>query len=128
MALKAKVYAKVIIEAIKGKSETEARKILKAVLSSIRKRGDLNLIGDIIRECEREEKESKGPLARIITSGKISSDAHLELKKKLEEKGFQVEEEIEPNIIGGTALFLGSETLIDSTVLAKLQKIADKLF
>ena len=45
------------------------------------------------------------------------------MKNVLKKDGYQVKEEQNESLIGGTAVFLGNEYLFDNTVKGKLQKL-----
>lgn len=122
-----KVYGKALGEVLEGKSLREAREILARFKHFLKKRGQLRLAPSILRDLKSFQEEKHGKLAQLVSASQLPHHLRIRLKKSLEEKGFQMEEKIDPEIIGGTALLLGKEYMVDGTIRGRIQKIAKLL-
>lgn len=122
---KAKLYAKALKAALEGKSSNEEKKIIRRFKELLKKRGDLRIAYHVEQEFKLLQED--GTPAEVITAEPLSQDAKTDMKKTLEKKGFSMKETVDPNLIGGTAVFLGTEYMIDGTVRGKLNRIAKLL-
>jgi len=121
---KAKVYAKALIEAAQDKPEEEQRLVARRLKQLLKKRGDLRLLSHILKEAEHMQQ---GNPAQVVSASELSEQARNTLKKSLEQKGFFMKEEVDADVIGGIAIYLGKEYMIDGTVRRKLQKLWQKI-
>jgi len=121
---KAKIYAKALLEAAEGKSEEEQKQVAWRLKQLLKKRGDLRLLSRILKEAESLQQ---GNPAQVVTASELSEQARNTLKKALEQKGFIMKEEVDADVLGGTAIYLGKEYMIDNTVRRKLQKLWQKI-
>ena len=121
---KAKIYARVLFEVLEGQSEKEIRLLSSRFKELLKKRGDLKYLAQILREFKTLEEEKDGKSGEVIIANSLSGDVKSQLQKSLEDKGYQMKERVEPAVIGGQAIFLGKEYLIDGTIRGRLQRIA----
>ena len=124
MSSKAKTYAHVMVEVLDGLSEKEAAKRVKSLKILLQKRGDFKQLSKILYEFTRAWKERKGPMAEVVSAEPLSSKVRESMEKSLKKKGYIMEERIDPSVIGGTALYLERDYMIDGTVRGKLRRIA----
>ncbi|MEK7542088.1 MAG: F0F1 ATP synthase subunit delta [Patescibacteria group bacterium] len=124
---KAKIYARVLLEVLEGQSRKEIRLLSSRFKELLKKRGDLKYLAQILREFKALEEEKKGKLGEVVTANPLSGVVKSQVQKVLEDKGYQMKERVEPSVIGGQAIFLGKEYLIDGTIRGRLQRIAKLL-
>jgi F0F1-type ATP synthase delta subunit len=124
---KAKTYAAIMVEAFDGISEKEAEKKVRALKSLLYRRGDFKQISKILREFSRAWKERKGKTATVVTAEALSEQAKKQVEQSLQKNGYRAEEKVDPGVIGGMALYLGSDYVVDSTVRGKLQRLSASL-
>ncbi|MBI2574211.1 MAG: F0F1 ATP synthase subunit delta [Candidatus Wildermuthbacteria bacterium] len=128
MQSKARLYANVLAaslaEAKNGKEIQERMGRLKELL---KKRGDLKIAGRVAQEFFKAWQNAKGTQAILVSARRSANGAKEKIGALLEKKGFLVQEEIKPEVIGGLAILLGNELLIDGTIKAKLTKIWSSL-
>jgi len=125
MQSKAKTYAQVMVESLDGLSEKETAKRVKNLKILLQKRGDFKQLSKILQEFSRAWKERKGKIAEVVTAEPLSSKVRESMEKSLKKKGYIMEERIDPSVIGGTALYLGRDYMIDGTVRGKLKRISN---
>ena len=125
MQSRAKIYAAVMVESFDGLSEKETVKRVKNLKILLQKRGDFKQLSKILQEFTRAWKERKGQVAEVVTAEPLSSKAWEDMEKSLTKKGYIMEERIDPSVIGGTALYLGRDYVIDGTVRGKLKRISN---
>ncbi|MCH7604447.1 F0F1 ATP synthase subunit delta [Patescibacteria group bacterium] len=124
MQNKARRYARALMEALEEKTQKEAERIVKRLKQLLKRRGDLRLIYQIEKEFINMETEKEGMSAEVVTASVLSDQARGEIEQSLEKRGFKMRERVEPDVIGGTAIFLGKEQLIDGTIRGRLNRIA----
>lgn len=124
---KAKIYAKVLLEVVEGKSKQEAEKIVKNLLLLLRKRGDIRLGFRVVRELQNLEEEKEGKPGLVVSAKPLYAELKQRLENSLSKKGFAMKESVHPSVMGGLAIFLGREYMIDGTVRGKLSKLAKSL-
>ena len=132
---KAKTYAKVLAETLEEASEAEAR--LDAARQAkekaqrfklmLRKRGDAKYASEILREFVKAWKERKGPIATVVSAESLAPAIRKEMEQSLATKNYRVEEKVDKSVIGGIAVFLGNNFLIDGTIRGKLKRISAML-
>ena len=123
MVKKVSLYAKVLVQSLNGASEKEQKEIAVRFKRLLKKRGDLRHLSSVLQEFLKLWEERKGKIARVITAHEFSSSFVSSMKNVLKKDGYQVKEEQNESLIGGTAVFLGNEYLFDNTVKGKLQKL-----
>ncbi|HCM36781.1 MAG TPA: hypothetical protein DIS53_02545 [Candidatus Wildermuthbacteria bacterium] len=127
MQSKIRTYADVMVQLFDGLSETEAREKVKRLKLVLRKRGDAKRISEILREFARAWKQRKGPIARVVSAEPLLKETRMHMEQSLAKKNYVMEEKVDPAVIGGVALFLGNEYVVDGTARGKLQRIATLL-
>ena len=127
MQSKVKIYADVMVRVFDGLSGAETREKVRRLKLVLRKRGDAKRISEILREFSRAWKQRKGPIARVVSTEALPKEVRMPMEQKLLKKNYVMEEEVDPAVIGGIALYLGNEYVIDGTVKGKLQRIATLL-
>ena len=124
---KAKTYAKAMVEAFDGVSEKDAKKRAQTLKRMLYKRGDSKHISKILQEFARAWKERKGQTATVLSAELLSGKTRKQFEESLAKKRYIMEEKVDPGVIGGVALFLGNDYVIDSTIRGKLQRLARSL-
>lgn len=127
MQNKARQYTRALVEALEGKTQKEAEGIVKRLKMLLKKRGDLRLIYQVEKEFIKMEAEKEGVPAEVVAASALSDQTRKEMEQSLEKKGFTIRERVEPDLIGGIAIFLGKEQLIDGTIRGRLNRIAKLL-
>ena len=124
MQSKVRIYARVLHEALKGVSLSEQKKRIRVFKEILKKRGDIKISNGILQEFQRLEIEQKGKIGEVVSSRALSTSVKAMLVSKLKSIQFILQERIDPSVIGGVAVFLGKEFLIDNTILARLRKLS----
>ena len=124
MQNKTRKYAKALASVLeKAESKSEAEKIAKRFKHLLYKRGMVKKSGQILQEFSRILKEKDGREAVVVSALKLESKTKNKIEKNLAEKGYRMEEKVDPSLIGGIALILGNEYLIDGTLKGKLKRL-----
>lgn len=116
-----------MVRALDGATEKEAEKKIQRLKELLYKRGDFKQISKILQEFAKAWKERNGKIANVVSAEPLADKTKKEMQKSLEKSGYVLEEQVDPNVIGGTALYLGNDYVIDSTVRGKLQRLAKSL-
>ena len=124
MQSRARTYAQVMVEALDGVSEKEAEEKIKALKRLLYKRGDFKQIGKILQEFSRAWQERKGKIATVVTAMPLSDKTKTNIDRSLAKGGYVASEKIDESVIGGMALYLGSDYIIDGTIKGKLQRFS----
>ena len=124
MQSKMRIYAKVLYEVLKGVSLSEQKKRIQVFKGILKKRGDMKISHGILQEFGRLEKEQKGKIGQVVSARALAPSVKTALASKLKSMKFVLQPRIESSVIGGVALFLGKEFLIDNTMLARLRKLS----
>ncbi|HEX9722284.1 MAG TPA: F0F1 ATP synthase subunit delta [Candidatus Paceibacterota bacterium] len=127
MQSKARTYAALMVQALDGATEKEAQQVIQRFKDLLYKRGDFKHISSILREFERAWQERNGKTATVVSAHSLAEKTKTEMAKSLEKKGYALQEKVDPAVIGGTALYLGSDYMIDSTVKGKLNRLSKLL-
>ena len=127
MAKKATIYAQVLLETLDGVPQKEQRVRVERFKNLLKKRGDLRFSNTILQEFEKLWEQRKGTVARLVSASKLPPSISGPMKKSLKGKGYQIREEVNELLIGGSVVFLGNEYLFDNTVKGKLQKLKEVL-
>tara|TARA_Y100000310_G_C20332849_1_gene646096 strand:- start:49 stop:438 length:390 start_codon:yes stop_codon:yes gene_type:complete len=122
MASKSNIYARVLADALKGVSEDKAVIVVQNFKKILKKRGDLKLASQILQEFDEVWMSQKGTIARLVTASGLSDTAKKQTESSLKKKGFVLEERVDPAVIGGSAIFLGKDYMIDGTIRGRLKK------
>src|SRR3989344_9197724 len=124
---KAKTYAKAMVAAFDGVSEKEAKKRAQILKRMLYKRGDSKQISKILQEFARAWKERNGQTATVVAAEALSEKTRKQIEQSLARKKYVMEEKVDPGVIGGVALYLGNDYVIDGTIRGKLKRISKLL-
>lgn len=124
---KAKTYASAMVKVLDGVSAKEAAKRVSILKRVLYKRGDSKHISKILQEFAKAWKERNGKVATVLTVEPLAGKTKKRFEQSLSKKRYIMEEKIDPAAIGGVALFLGSDYVIDGTIKGKLQRLARRL-
>lgn len=127
MRNKAKTYAKAMVQALDGVSEKEAAKRVSILKRMLYKRGDSKQISKILQEFAHAWKERNGQTATVVTAETLSEKTRMQIEQSLAKKKYIMEEKNDPGVIGGVALYLGNDYMIDGTIRGKLKRISKLL-
>lgn len=123
MAKKARLYAKALVSSLDNVAEKEQKVRVVRFLNLLKKRGELRQLSLILQEFKKFWEQRKGTIAHVVSAENLSLPLASEIKKSLAKQGYQVKEEKDTRVIGGTAVFLSNEYLFDNTVKGKLEKL-----
>lgn len=121
--MKAYIYAKALKEVLEKTPAKKQKEVIARLKLVLKKRQDLRHLSQVIKEFERLWLERKGKRAKAIIAKPLGSLLRGAVSRALSKQGFQYEEEIKKEIVGGIALFLGNEYLVDNTIRSKLAKL-----
>lgn len=119
-----RIYAKVLHEALKGVSLAEQKKRVHVFKEILKKRGDIKMSHGILQEFHRLQKEQKGKSGKVVSAKQLSQSIKTMLAATLKSTQFVLEERVDKAVIGGVAVFLGKEFLIDNTILGRLRRLS----
>ena len=124
MQSKVRIYAKVLHEALRGVSLAEQKKRIRMFKEILKRRGDIKISHGILQEFYRLQKEQKGKVGEVVSAKKLAASVKARLVSNLKSMKFALQDRIDPSLIGGVAVFLGNEFLIDNTILGRLRKLS----
>ncbi|MBI2124086.1 MAG: F0F1 ATP synthase subunit delta [Candidatus Wildermuthbacteria bacterium] len=119
-----RIYAKVLHEALKGVSLVEQKKRIHVFKEILKKRGDMKISHGILQEFLSLQREEKGKIGEVVAARQLSPSLKATFSTILKSMKFVLQDRVDPAVIGGVALFLGKEFLIDNTILARLRKLS----
>jgi len=120
-----KQYARALYESLKGAKEGETDLLFRNFYSILLRNNDLKLISKIIEKIEEIDKEKRGVVeVKIASTKKLEQETIEKLRKLI--KNAEIEEEIDPSLIGGLKIQIG-DLLIDGSIKAKLNKLRQSL-
>lgn len=116
MSNKVKAYVEAFNSSFEGVDRKEAEKRIVRFIELLKKHGDLKLASKIILgiQAQRELKNT------VVSASALPKKTKEKIEKLL---GGEIKESVNPNVIGGMALFLNNEFMIDGTVKRKITKI-----
>lgn len=118
---------KVLVDAFKGKIDPIA---LHTLLLLVRKRRE-RLLPELLQQYAALETAARGAEPLIISSARKLPESELktlvERLSKVYNKRFEVEERVEPSLLGGVRIRMG-DVAIDGTVAGKLNELSRTLF
>lgn len=127
MKITPKQYAITLFEATKGMSNEEAEKTIKNFVDLLRFNNNLSLEKKIIEEYKAHCRKQKGVSKLRIQSGeKLSPEVVSSIIKHFAGQ-VELEEEVDPELIGGIAVEIDDDTLIDGSIRKKLKNLQDAL-
>jgi F0F1-type ATP synthase delta subunit len=121
---KARTYAAIMVQALDGVSEKEAIGKIRRLKALLYKRGDFKHMGKILQEFSKAWQERKGKVATVVTAEPLSDKAKKNIDASLAKGGYVSAQKVDESVIGGMALYLGNDYVIDGTIKGKLQKLA----
>ena len=121
--MKTRVYAKALKEVLEKASEKEQKKVIARLKVVLKKRQNLRHLSSVLKQFEQLWIERKGKQARAVVARPLSRELKAKVSRGLLKKGFRYNEEVQEDVLGGIALFLGKDYLIDNTVRSKLAKL-----
>ena len=124
MQSKVRIYARVLHEVLKGVSLAEQKKRIHVFKEILKKRGDMKISHGVLQEFHRLQEEQKGKMGEAISARQLVPAVRAALASKLKSMKFVLRDRVDPSVIGGMALFLGKEFLIDNTIIARLRKLS----
>ena len=124
MQSKVRIYAKVLHEALKGVSLAEQKKRIHTFKEILKKRGDVKISHSILQAFLSLQKEQKGKIGEVVAARQLTPSLKTTFSAILKPIKFVLQDRVDPAVIGGVALFLGKEFLIDNTILARLRKLS----
>jgi len=116
-----------MVEAFDGLSEKEAGKRAQNWKHLLYKRGASKQVSKILQEFARAWKERNGKMAVLLTAEPLPDKTSKQFEAALSKRQYRTEEKVDPSVIGGVALFLGNEYVIDGTIRGKLKRISKLL-
>lgn len=117
------VYAKALLQALRGKSESEKKEVAKNFLNVLKKNSDLNRLNSILDKVEIQYlKDEKIRKLSVESASPLSKDSREEIKSSLGGKVL-LEERVRPELLAGARIILDGEILIDATAFGRLAKI-----
>jgi F0F1-type ATP synthase delta subunit len=123
MKITPKQYAISLYEATENLSENKAKEIIKNFVEVLKQNNDLGIGGKIIKEYYKHYQKQKNiSKIKIKSREKISPEIMNGIMKKFENQ-VEIEEEIDSGIIGGIALEINENLLIDGSINKKLENI-----
>lgn len=123
MAKKTSLYARALVESLQDVSIKEQKERIVRFKTLLKKRGDLRLQSAILGEFEKRWEKRDGKIATVISAKEAPDSFISSITKTLKEEGYIVKEEEEEALIGGFAVFLSNEYLIDNSIKGKLYKL-----
>lgn len=127
MKITPKQYAITLFEATKGLSNEEAEKTIKNFVDLLRFNNNLSLEKKIVEEYKTHCRKQKGVSKLRIQSGeKLSPEIVSSIVKHFAGQ-VELEEEVDPELIGGIAVEIDDDTLIDGSIRKKLKNLQDAL-
>ncbi|MDO8655127.1 MAG: F0F1 ATP synthase subunit delta [bacterium] len=118
-------YVKALVSSLlKAKTRKEAAAMLGNFFLLVKRRGDTKFLRAILREVQSEYGTKGGKVAEMVSAVPLSPAARKKTLSILKPKGFgAVTMRVNPELLGGSALFLGNEYLMDGTLREKLYRM-----
>jgi len=122
-----KIYAKNLLRLVSDLDGKETKERVKKFKRFLQKQGKIKIASLILRELKKEFEKKEGELAEVFSAKDLSVSEKEKIKKVLRKKGFQPQFKKDSRLIGGIALFLKNEFLIEGTLRKRLSKIIGHL-
>lgn len=120
MKITPKQYAISLFEITKGASNEESAVLIKNFVNLLRFNNALSLEKKIVEEYQTYCRKQKGiSKLRIRSSEKLSPEIVSDIVKHFAGQ-VEIDEEIDPSLIGGIAVEINDDILIDGSVKKKL--------
>lgn len=102
----------------------EQKKRIRVFKEILKRRGDIKISHGILQEFHRIQKEQKGKVGEVVSATKLSASVKTMFASNLKSMKFVLEDRVDPSVLGGVAVFLDREFLIDNTILGRLRKLS----
>ncbi|MDO8584632.1 MAG: F0F1 ATP synthase subunit delta [bacterium] len=119
------VYARLLVEALRDAKPAIVAARIANFKKLLKRSNDLKIAGKVVKEFERLWAAKDGTVAEVVTARPLGGSARKKLETRLKARGYVFAERIDPRVIGGVALRLGSDVLVDGTITNKLQRLRD---
>ena len=123
MAKKTSLYARALVESLKDAPLKEQKERIVRFKTLLKKRGDLRLQSAILGEFVKLWEKRDGKIATVISAKEAPDSFISSITKTLKKEGYIVKEEENEALIGGFAVFLSNEYLVDNSIKGKLHKL-----
>ena len=123
MAKKTSLYARALVESLQDVPVKEQKERIVRFKTLLKKRGDLRLQSAILGEFVKLWEKRDGKIATVISAKEAPDSFIHSITKTLKKEGYIVKEEENEALIGGFAVFLSNEYLIDNSIKGKLHKL-----
>ena len=98
--------------------------MMRNFLSLVRKQGNTKLLQAMLLEAQRQQRMKAGKEAEMVSAVPVSAALRKKTQSRLKTKGLgSLVVRTDPRLIGGAALFLGNEYLLDGTLREKLRRM-----
>jgi F-type H+-transporting ATPase subunit delta len=122
-----KQYAVSLYEASKGASKEDTEELVSNFVKILRVNNNLSMGDKIIEEYYKYYRQQKGIAKLKITSqAKLDSGTINDIVKHFS-KQVELEEEIDPDLIGGIVLEIDEDVRIDGSIKKKLETLRETL-
>lgn len=127
MKITPKQYAISLYESTQNADKAEILQRISNFIDILKKNNDLSQINKIIQYYhEHYRKIKKITKIEITSSKKLSSGMISKILQKFN-KQIEMEEKIDPRLMGGIVIKINDNTLIDGSIRKKLNDLRDKL-
>ena len=124
---KAKLYAEALRQVLESTQEKDFSNKIDNFKKLLKRSGGMKIAGRVVREFKTIWSEKDGQIAQIITASPLSKGMREQIELVLKNKGFVLKERVDPNVLGGLAIVLGKDRLIDYTIKKKLKIIWNRI-
>jgi len=124
---KAKLYAEALRQVLESTQEKDFSNKIDNFKKLLKRSGGMKIAGRVVREFKTIWSEKDGQIAQIITASPLSKGMREQIELVLKNKGFVLKERVDPNVLGGLAIVLGKDRLIDYTIKKKLKTIWNRI-
>lgn len=123
---KTTLYARLLVEALRDAPPNTVAIRVANFKKLLKRAHDIKIAGKVVKEFERLWAARNGIVAEVISARPLSDVVRRKLELRLKAKGYVLAERIDPRVIGGVALRLGTDTLVDGTIKRKLQWLREQ--
>jgi ATP synthase F1 delta subunit len=123
MKITPKQYAISLYEITKDASKEESAKLIGNFVQLLRRSNNLSMENRIVEEYESYLRKQKGIAKVKIRSGEKLSPATVSAVVKHFAGQVEMKEEVDPALIGGIAVEINDDTLIDGSIRKKLEDL-----
>lgn len=120
---KTTLYARLLVEAFRDAKPAMVAARVSNFKKLLKRANDLKIAGKVVKEFERLWAAKDGTVAEVTAARPLTATARKKLESRLKSKGYVLTERIDTHVIGGVALRLGNDVLVDGTIINKLQRL-----